>query len=227
MNIELPSVHEETKTEGSVEAQDELLTSPQDDARKEVPEAVIVHDVEEGGVVRAVLAAPEMRQSDVPEAPIVYQAVAAVKERPRSCCAGTGCLLVLLVILLVFLLTPRSPTVRLRDIDLMDQVAARVRFESNSLVESDWRNLDLDLDWRSEDFEVFTVARLRRDDRFTTEAFGTRNFKILTEDVDNDDLPLLRALCQEDGSAVLRLRGDVRSANSKLNLNSPWTSLSC
>lgn len=226
MSSESPSVQEETKTEGTVEAQDASLAFPQDDARK-VPEAVIVSDVEEGGVVRAVPAAPEMRQSEVPEAPIVYQAVAAVKERPRSCCAGTGCLLVLLVILLIFLLTPRSPSVRLRDIDLTDQVAARVRFESNSLVESDWRNLDLDLDWRSEDFEFFTVARLRRDDKFTTAAFGTRNFKILTEDVDDVDLALLRSLCQDDGSAVLRLRGDVRTSSSKLNLNSPWTSLSC
>lgn len=188
------------------------------------PLAVVVGDLEEGAVAEAVPVAPETRTSEVPEAPIVHQAVVAMKDRPRTACTSLGCCITLLILLLVFLLMPRAPSIRLRSVDVSG--TTRLVFESRSLTDTDWKRLDLDLEWRSEDSTV-EVGRLTRSESFSTSAFGERSLNIETKDIDLIHGPMLAATCAQDGRARLRVVGDVRSESTRIGVSSVWEFVAC
>mmetsp|Transcript_8166 Transcript_8166/g.25198 ORF Transcript_8166/g.25198 Transcript_8166/m.25198 type:complete len:236 (+) Transcript_8166:92-799(+) len=215
----------------------EYLTQKTPEAIVVGDEAVAVGDVEEGKAepVNAVPVAEETRLSEVPEAPIVTQAIVTrIKERPRTFGAGTGCVLVMLALLLVFLLTPRSPSVRLRSLDISDNgdgtydLVADISFTSRAFIEMDWRNLNFELEWAEfDDVSSVTVTDFRRSGSFSTAAYGSRDFQLGQASVDNSNIRRLAEDCDADGEARLRLRGDARSSGSKLNANTALSLIDC
>jgi len=161
--------------------------------------------------------------------------VERIKERPRQCCAGFGCFVVLVTFLIAFLFIPRAPNVRLQrvdfsspDLDAATALRASVKFTSRTLVEATWRRLDVDLDWYTEDSGTVDVASLSDKSSFRTKAFGSKD--IALEDVDsvaNANLNLLRYDCRNEGSAMLRVRGHIRTDDTRFAIESEWRRTTC
>ena len=160
--------------------------------------------------------------------------VEKIRESPRSCCAGVGCFFVLLTFLIAFLFIPRAPSVRLRRITFSDEnddefgLSTSVKFTSRTLVQAAWRRLDVDLEWLRRDTGSVDIATLTDGQSFRTKAFGSKNIDVADLDDPNEqNLKELKIACQADGSAMLRLRGHIRTDDTKFRIESDWRQTTC
>ncbi|KAJ8601683.1 hypothetical protein CTAYLR_007471 [Chrysophaeum taylorii] len=195
---------------------------------QQAPEAVVIGDEEQGLNQQGAAAAeavPVASQSDV-------------KERPRAVISSAVCCCLLIAFLLVFLFIPRSPSVRLRSLDIeiagntVEKFEAKIDFNSRSLVDMDWRKLEFELDWLQNENgdrdRRNNVAEFERSKSFSTASYGDRDLEVsYSRASDIDEAQELRNHCALYDEAVLRIKGSVRSGDSKLKFHSDWDIVRC
>mmetsp|Transcript_29876 Transcript_29876/g.96404 ORF Transcript_29876/g.96404 Transcript_29876/m.96404 type:complete len:243 (+) Transcript_29876:127-855(+) len=223
-------LEEESKSQEPIDAQ----VVPEGDVELGAmsPTALPVANVQQEAVPLTPRAAAQVEQ-DVPLATVANVpgiVVERIKERPRQCCAGFGCFVVLVTFLIAFLFIPRAPNVRLSRVDgLLDGlVVASVKFDSRTLVEAKWDKLELDLEWSRENLGIVDIATLSRDKSFTTKAFGTKDVDLdETDDVQANNRQLLANFCATEDDATLRVRGHIRTDNTRFRIESQWRRTTC
>uniref|UniRef100_A0A7S3JSA5 Uncharacterized protein n=1 Tax=Aureoumbra lagunensis TaxID=44058 RepID=A0A7S3JSA5_9STRA len=184
---------------------------------------------------QAVPLTPRMQEEagSLPVAHVTVQAqvIEKVRARPRQYCAGFCCFFVLVTFLLAFLLIPRAPSLRLNKVYFSqqsnEQITITVRISSRSLVETEWRNLDLDLEWITDTTGPFDVATFSTDNSVTTSAFGAKSIQPDLDSTVDSNLNDLRRLCAQSGEATLRVRGHIVTDSSRFRVESDWGSTEC
>ena len=223
MRLPGKSLPEETKSQEPIEAPHVTVVNDGDIEMGDLP----VANVQQEAVPLTPRAAGQLEA--VPIATVANVpgiVVERIKERPKQCCAGFGCFVVLITFLIAFLFIPRAPNVSLRRVEGLanDDLRVSVKFTSKTLIDATWRRLEVDLEWS--DGSSRDVATLMRSSSFKTDAFGHKNIVLTDFESTNARLPLA-SLCAVDGSAILRVRGHIRTDDTRFRIESDWTQTSC
>ena len=134
------------------------------------------------------------------------------------------------MVFLLFLLVPRSPSLRIENVAVEDDaedespLTLSVNFRSHQPTAIHWKKLELDLLWQSE----AKLAVFKKKAHFKTNARDSLTVKPALHSAEVGPLVKFAAQCLVGEVVTVKVKAKVEtSAGYKFDLSSPWTDVLC
>jgi len=127
-------------------------------------------------------------------------------------------------------ITVVPPGVASRSDDGATNLLVDLRFHSKQPVTTEWKDLDVKLQWKKDDDDdsVVKVAEFQRASSFSTDAYESQHLHPGLKSIDPVQASLLFAQCSLGDDGVLaRLKGSVKQGDAKFAVRTPWKHVIC